>query len=896
MASETKADIEGVQSPEKNGRIEDSYGRIVTSSSLIGGSQVVGLVLGLFRVKLAAVLIGAEGVGLSALLQGIMTVGSTLCGLGLQQSGAREVAAAYAEDNRQQLSRTVHLIRRLAWCTGVAGLVLTVCFAEAISQFTFGNSEHRWEVALLGIAVLLGNLATSEAAAIQGTRQIGKLASIGIWSGVWGTIATLGCYFFFGMNGVAPALAAVAAVTWALTRLASRSIALESTRLTWGETKAQTRHLLQLGLALAVNGILVSGVAYLTRFLVNEYHGLAGVGLFSAAFSLSGMFVGFVLSAMSADFYPALTAQANDFQKMGKLINQQTEVAMLLAFPGLLGTLFLSPFVLTLFYSSEFAAAEELLRWFIVGCFGRILSWPLGYSMLAQGNARLFLLVETCFNALHLGLIWVGLTLFDISGVAIAFASAHLIYVLGMLLVTRKTIGFSWSPSIWLQLSWMVLVGGIGFLAMSLPFPVLTASIGCLITAVIGLLCLRQLTGLVGPDHPISRRLRQLPGLPRVLQNTIVATPRKMRVFHGLVNYGTQAGILARALRTLGCEAISVTNPDAFGRLTDQQLRSGGNPFQKIIRHLWNYGFKLHCFIRYEVFHFYYGTSLLPRQWDLPLYRLFGKKVILEYLGNDIQGYEQSIQRYRWTNVMFMMSPEEGRAADRRIQQRLAFESRYADRTLVCAPMYSEFAPNSSVLPLAIDLSELKPVPYPDFNGTFQLLHAPTDRNFKGTSFIIKAVEQLKSQGYPIELTIAENIPHAELLKKYGECHLFIDQILGGWYGTAAIEAMACGRPVICSLRSCYFQYIDYGPEIPVLDADPDTILNVLREILNGGISELQELGHRSRRFVELTHDSQKVAANLLKLYESVIGSQYKTGENGRKTTHFTTSTGHQHN
>jgi antigen flippase len=869
MSFETEARIPGERSSSESARPEDSYGRIVTSSSLIGGSQVIGLVLGLFRAKLAALLIGAEGVGLNALLQGIMTLGSTLCGFGLQQSGAREVAAAYADNNRQQLARTVHLIRRLAWWTGGLGLVFAVCFATAISEFNFGTPDHGREIALLGFAILLGNLTTSESAAIQGTRQIAQLAKVGIWSGILGTLLTLGCYLWLGINGVAPALVAVAGVTWGLTRLASRSVPLEPVSLSWGETKTQTKHLLQLGFALAINGIMVSGVAYSTRYLINQYHGLDGVGLFSAAFALSGMFVGFVLSAMSADFYPALTARANDFPRMVELINQQTQVALLLAFPGLLGTLILAPIGLTLFYSPEFAAAEDLLRWFIIGCFGRVLSWPLGYCILAQGNGKLFLFVETCFNALHLVLVWLGLAFSSLTSVAIAFAAANFLYVLGMLLVTNRSIGFSWSAPIRRQLAWMCPLGGIGFFATSLPFDPPATIIGCLSTVLIALVCLRQITNLVGPNHPVSRLLQRLPKLRTKGQGNLVPTAPRIRVFHGLVNYGTQAGILARALRALGCDAISVTYPDAFQRITDVQLRSGGNLFQKVGRHLWNYWFQLRCFFRYDIFHFYYGTSLLPRQWDLPFYHMFGKQVILEYLGNDIQSYELSIQKYRWTNVKFMMSPEEGKAADAKIKRRLAFESQYASRTLVCAPVYSEFAPNSTVLPLAIDLAELPLRRFPNFEGVFKLLHAPTDRNFKGTKFIIEAIEKLISGGYPVELTIAENISHAELLKKYHECHLFIDQILGGWYGTAAIEAMACGRPVVCSIRQSYFVHIGYGSQIPIIDADPDTIYPALAQLLDRGIEELQKLGLRSRQFVEQVHDSRKVATELLQIYES---------------------------
>jgi antigen flippase len=510
MASETTAASEGGQSPEMKSQIEDSYGRIVTSSSLIGGSQVIGLVLGLFRAKLAAVLIGAEGVGLAALFQGILTVGSTLFGLGLQQSGAREIASAQAEGNQQKISRTICLVRRLAWCTGLAGLILTVVLANGISKISLGTGEHCWDIAILGFAILLCNLTNSEQAAIQGTRQIGKLAAAGIWSGIWGTVATIACYLWFGISGVAPAIAALAAVTWTCTRVATKNIPLVPITLTWEESKAQIKRLLQLGIALALNGILVSVVAYITRILIFERYGLAGVGVFSAAYSLSAMFVGFVLSAMGADYYPALTARVENPQKMAELINQQTEVGTLLAFPGLLGTFLLAPLLLSMAYTSDFADGANLLRWFIVGCFGRVLSWPLGYCILALGKGNLYLFTETAFNIFQILSVWVGLELHGLEGVAISFALTNFLYIVAILFITNTLIGFHWTNRVWKKIIWMCVLGAIGLLAISFLTTTFQVILGSGLTALAGLYCLRQLTYLVPETHPLRRLTRAI--------------------------------------------------------------------------------------------------------------------------------------------------------------------------------------------------------------------------------------------------------------------------------------------------------------------------------------------------------------------------------------------------
>jgi glycosyltransferase involved in cell wall biosynthesis len=343
---------------------------------------------------------------------------------------------------------------------------------------------------------------------------------------------------------------------------------------------------------------------------------------------------------------------------------------------------------------------------------------------------------------------------------------------------------------------------------------------------------------------------------------------RKLKVFHGLVNYGTQAGLFAHELRNQGVDSISVSYPDRFKRQIDVELLHGGNFFEKIIKHTWNYLRRLYWFFRYNIFHFYYGTSLFPNQWDLPLYRLFGKKIILHYLGNDVQLYEKSVKKYKWTNMPGFIEDKDPIAYDRRILNRMKYEVKYANLQCVCAPCYSEFVPNSIVIPLAIDLELFSYNTYPENTKTV-IMHAPTSRGFKGTDYIVKAIDKLKVEGFDICFNLVENITHAELKEEYKKCDIFIDQIMGGWYGTAAIEAMAIGRPVICSLRKSYFEYIEFGEKIPIIHADPDCIYESIKHLLVNK-SRLPQIGIDSRKFVEEIHDCRKIAENLIEIYKRI--------------------------
>ena len=334
--------------------------------------------------------------------------------------------------------------------------------------------------------------------------------------------------------------------------------------------------------------------------------------------------------------------------------------------------------------------------------------------------------------------------------------------------------------------------------------------------------------------------------------------PNEMKVFHGLINYGTQAGLFAKGLRNRGIDAISVVKPDPFKRLSDIELRHGGNFFQKIYKYTLNYLFLFKCMFRYNIFHFYYGQTLLPKQIDLYFYKLTGKKVIFHYLGGDVDTYNQC------ENVDYY-----GRKINNKPKlKRLKHETKFASYQFVCAPFYAQFVKNSIVLPLAIDIENFPYYPLQSNLQTIRILHAPTNRQFKKSDYIESAIEKLIKEGYDIDYVCVSNITHEQLKKEYINAHIIIDQ-LNFWYGTVSIEAMALGRPVIAGYESQYFKYIDYGDQIPIINADIQNIYNVLKQTLDNK-SLLPEIGMKSRKFVENIHNLDKLSQQLIQYYEKL--------------------------
>ena len=491
----------------------ESYAHILKASSIIGGAQGVNLLLGMVRVKFAAVLIGPMGVGLLGNLMVTQGLIATIAGLGIHASGVRDVAQAVEQADKETIGRTVLALRRISWLTGLLGAGAMAVLSPLLSQWTFGSDEYVLEIALLGVLILFGNLAGGQMALIQGMRRIGDLARMNIISSVAGTLITIGTYLWIGMDGIVPALLLMSAVNLGVSWHFARRIPVPHISMTWFGSLRAAGGMARLGFVLMWNGLIGSVVAYLTRALITQQISLEAVGIFSAAFALSGMLVNFVLGAMGADYYPRLTAVASDRVAMNRLVNEQTEIGLLLAVPGLLATLSLAPWIIHIFYTTEFLPATDLLQWFILGCLGRVLSWPLGFIMLALGKGGWFFLTETLFNAIHLAIIWLGLMLIGLEGSAIAFFLLYIGYTATVYGVGHHLIGFAWSVPTRKLLLLLIPVVILAFIAARFLSLLPATLAGLFITLGASVLSLRGLVERIGHDHHLVRRACQVPGM-----------------------------------------------------------------------------------------------------------------------------------------------------------------------------------------------------------------------------------------------------------------------------------------------------------------------------------------------------------------------------------------------
>jgi glycosyltransferase involved in cell wall biosynthesis len=237
---------------------------------------------------------------------------------------------------------------------------------------------------------------------------------------------------------------------------------------------------------------------------------------------------------------------------------------------------------------------------------------------------------------------------------------------------------------------------------------------------------------------------------------------------------------------------------------------------------------------RTDVFHFYFGLTLVPRSLQFPLLRAAGRRSVIHFLGSDIRG----------------KSPEE-----------LAF-GRRAGAQIVGSYDALQWVPEAVVVPPGVDLAAFRPGPPSDRRRPV-VVHAPSSRRRKGTEHVIAACAKLD-----VELDLVEGLHHEEARLRYERADIVIDQLNAGWYGIFAVEAMALGKPVVTFLHEEAVRRTEeaFGVEVPIVSATNETLAERLRPLVDSP-AERRRIGASSRAYVERIHDVDWNADRLLDLY-----------------------------
>jgi len=240
-----------------------------------------------------------------------------------------------------------------------------------------------------------------------------------------------------------------------------------------------------------------------------------------------------------------------------------------------------------------------------------------------------------------------------------------------------------------------------------------------------------------------------------------------------------------------------------------------------------------------DLFHFYFGKTLVPKKLNMPILRATRKKSVMHFLGDDIRN--KSLEA-------------------------LAYRKKF-DATIVGSYAATRWVPDATaVVPPGLDLRNYEPVA-PVERERPLVVHAPSDPERKGTSHIVEACAQL-----PVDLDVVHGVPHEEAVERFKRADIVVDQMHYIWHGVFAIESMAYGKPVVTNLDAEAVRQTEqaFGLKVPIIPATKDDLVEKLRPLVDS-FELRRRLGQEGRAYVERVHDLDQVADRFIELYCSIL-------------------------
>lgn len=426
-----------------------SHKQILRSSAIIGSSSVINILIGLVRLKVAALILGPLGVGLIGILQNLMTTASTVAAMGFGNVGTRQIAMANGQENQFEIDAAR---RALFWGTlllALAGGVIFWSLRTLIADIVLADPALAPEVGWLSIGVALTVAVGSQRALLNGMRRIGDIARITVLSSVFSTAIGVATLVLLGREGLLIFVIAAPLASFFISQIyVTRLPAVQGPATPFKELVGQWHTLARLGFAFMIASLITVVGQLIVRSIVQTRLGPESLGYFQAAWAISMTYIGFVLGAMGTDYYPRLTAAIHDHKQTNQLVNEQSEVAILLAGPVFLSMLALAPWIIQLLYSSEFSMAVSVLRWQILGDIFKIMSWPLGFVLLAAGDSRAVLLTETGAISVFIFVTWIAMPTMQIEATGVGFLAMYLFHLPAVLLLAIRRTRFRWSKRV----------------------------------------------------------------------------------------------------------------------------------------------------------------------------------------------------------------------------------------------------------------------------------------------------------------------------------------------------------------------------------------------------------------------------------------------------------------
>lgn len=429
------------------------YKNIIKANSLFGAIQVINIIIQIVKTKVLAILIGASGYGIISLYNAYIDFTYNLSHVGLHTTAIKFLSKRNISQKYFKSLKIIYLSLLIIF--SLFAITVVILFSERISQTIFDSKEYSSSIRYISAVIIFRHLTSFLNSELQALRKLKQLAKANVLSNLTSFFIVIPLYYFYGIDIVVVAFILASLSSFIVTCFFSEK--LELFFPSKKKTKIISLNLLNLGLVLVFSTILNQSVLLLLKILVQNNLGINEVGIYSAGLLITNTYLGLIFSALATDYFPRLSSTIRDNVNSIKIVNAQTKIILIVVFPLVIFLIFFVDFLVSILFTDDFIGLNTFVKISAIGLFFKSISWCLGYVIIANANKKKFIIVESIFQFIYLGLSLLFFFQFGINGLALATSIGFIIYFPIIYFVVRKEIKFKYDIQLIRLISFLLL-------------------------------------------------------------------------------------------------------------------------------------------------------------------------------------------------------------------------------------------------------------------------------------------------------------------------------------------------------------------------------------------------------------------------------------------------------
>ncbi len=399
---------------------DSSYKHIFKYTGLFGGVQGLNILIGLVRNKIIAIILGPTGVGLISIYNTAATLLQNSTNFGLQISGVREISQAFDAQDEEATRKQISLLRSWSFIVAMFGFIMCLALSGVLSMWAFSSFEHTVHFACLSVVVAMAAITGGETAILKATRRLKQLAKTSVIGVFMALVISVPLFMKWKYDGIIPSLIIIAFIQMILVMWYSYRYYTPRFLTKWNNLK-EGKPMITIGTAFVLAGVLGSGAEFAVRAYLSDMS-VSLAGLYNAGYMITMTYAGMVFAAMETDYYPHLSAVCADTTKMNGAVNRQIEVSIIMIAPMLIALMFGLQILIPLLFSGKFLPVIGMTQITVLAMYFRAVNLPVAYIMLAKGDSKSYLLMESVYDILIVLTIIIGYNNWGLDGTGIALS------------------------------------------------------------------------------------------------------------------------------------------------------------------------------------------------------------------------------------------------------------------------------------------------------------------------------------------------------------------------------------------------------------------------------------------------------------------------------------------